>query len=103
MEVKLSEIFIHEPQVLQYKKEGLLALDIRMDFIQRLSKHLGLTYVEKNNGAHNLCYANNQNLRSGYRMVFSEVDVLKYLDGLLQPKVYHIESDTVFFNQSMGL
>ena len=103
MEVKLSEIFRHEPNVLQYKKESLLALDIRMEFVERLTKYSGLIYMENNNEEGNLCYAQNQNIRSEYRMVFSKSDVLNYLDNLLQPKTYHIELDTVFLPQSMDL
>ena len=103
MEVKLSEIFRYEPKVLQYRKESLLALDLKMEFVERLTKHLGLTFVENEKEEGNLCYAQNQNIRPGYRMVFSKLDVLNYLDNLLQPGIYHIESDTVFFNQSMDL
>ena len=103
MEVKLSEIFRYEPNVLQYKKESLLALDIRMEFVEHLTKYSGLIYVENKSVEGNLCYAQNQNIRSGYRMVFSKSDVLNYLNNLLKPRIYHIESDTIFLNQSMDL
>jgi hypothetical protein len=101
MEVKLSEIFIFKTNGSRYSKESLMALDINMELTERLSEYLGLTYLESNEVEGNLCYAQNKNIRSGYRMVFSKPDILNYLDRQLKPGTYYIETDTVVFPRTM--
>lgn len=101
MEVKLSEIFIFKTHGLRYSKESLMVLDINMEFTERLSEYWGLTYLESNEVEENLCYAQNPNIRPGYRMVFSKLDILNYLDLQLKPGIYHVDSDTVFFSKTM--
>lgn len=101
MEVKLSEIFIFKTNGLLYGKESLMALDVNIEFTERLSEYLGLTYLESNGVEGNLCYAQNKNIRSGYRMTFSKLDILNYLDRQLKPGMYHIETDTVVFPRTM--
>jgi len=101
MEVQLSEIFIFKSHGLRYSKESLMVLDINTEFTKRLSEYWGLTYLESNEVEGNLCYAQNQNLRPGYRMVFSKLDILNYLDRQLKPGMYHIESDSVVFSKTM--
>lgn len=102
MEVELSEIFIFKTKEAQYSKESLMAMDINREFTDQLAKYLGLTYMERIEAEENLCYAQNPNIRSGYRMVFSKSDILNYLDRQLKPCVPYNKSDTIFFPENMG-
>ncbi|WP_228238294.1 hypothetical protein [Allomuricauda sp. M10] len=103
MEAKLSEIFIFETGTVQYHKEALMVLEIKKEFVSRLAKHLCLAYLEIRPKDDNLCYAQNPNIRLGYRTVLSKSDILNYLDQRLQSGIYHKESDILFFNHHLDL
>ncbi|MFD2099123.1 hypothetical protein [Flagellimonas iocasae] len=103
MEVKLNAIFRQQPNMLQYDKQSLLALEIKEEFMLHLAEHLGMSFLENDEVGGNLCYAHDRNIRYGYRTSISKSDVLNYLDHQLVSRIYAIESDTVFFTQSMGL
>lgn len=103
MHVKLSEIFINQTDTVCYTKTALLELGIKTEFGMRLAQHLGLTYMERENGADNLCYAQTPDLRSGYRQVLTKSDLREYLDKVLEPRIHNMESGTVFFPKSFDL
>ncbi|MCR9227919.1 MAG: hypothetical protein NXH90_10910 [Flavobacteriaceae bacterium] len=101
MQAKLSEIFIQKANKIRYTKTTLLLLDIKTEFCMSLAKYLSLTYEEKGSGTGNLCYAQTADIRSGYREFFTEWDIRAYLDKVLEPGNYNLESGIVEFPKSM--
>lgn len=103
MTVKLSELFSCEPDIVEYSKEDLLLLDIRMDFIFLLADHLGMSYGEFDASPTNLCYLQDRDLRPGYRTTFSKADLRKYLLATLRSGIHHVDRDHITFLRSMLL
>ncbi len=101
MEVKLSEIFCHDPHSKWFTKSALLALDIKSDFVLRLAEYIGMTYLEREIIDNNLCYAQIPEIRSEYKQFFSRSDILHYLENCLKPRRYHMELDTITFPKSI--
>lgn len=103
MEVKLSEIFIYNPDVTSYHRASLLKLDIQNEFGVRLASNLGLMYVQGESEGDNLCYAQTSQIRPGYRQYLFKSDILNYLDRTLEPCYYDMGSYHVVFPDSIDL
>jgi len=103
MRIKLGEIFIHDTSKFIYTKKELLNLEFKTTFIQRLSLHLGLLFIDRGPSENNLCFAFDPNLTPTYKIEFSASDIKRFLDQTLSSEIYHIGLDSVQFPKSLDL
>ncbi len=103
MRAILGEIFIHDPSQLLYTKEALLQLDMKMVFMQRLSRHLGLLFIDGEPSEDNLCYAFEPGLNPDYITSFTKMDIKRFLERTLTAPRYHMRRDFVVFPKSLNL
>lgn len=103
MRAILGEIFIYNPSQPVYTKEALLQLDMKMAFIQRLARHLGLLFIDGESSEGNLCYAFESGLNPDYISSFTKMDIKRFLEKTLTASRYHMESDAVELPKSLNL
>ncbi|MEC3965874.1 hypothetical protein [Flagellimonas halotolerans] len=103
MRAILGEIFVHDPSQPVYTKEALLRLDMKMAFMQRLARHLGLLFIDGEASEGNLCYAFEPGLNPDYISSFTKVDIKRFLERTLTASRYHMGRDAVEFPKSLHL
>ena len=97
MKVKLSDIFVKRDDRSLYSIQELVNLDIKADFVERLSQHFQIPYRPNRTKEHNLCYANSPRIRFEYKTTFSEADIINHLYHTLNQKKYHIDMEEITF------
>ncbi|MDF0706647.1 hypothetical protein [Flagellimonas okinawensis] len=97
MTVKLSEIFIKKSSTSTYSKDELSSLDIKKEFIKRLSKYYDIPYKAEGSKENNLCYANSGPVRFVYRSTFSKKDIKAHLFTSLNKDTFHLDTTKVTF------
>ena len=71
--------------------------------MQRLSRHLGLLYMDGESSEGNLCYALEPGLNPDYITSFTKKDLKKFLETTLTATHYHMAWDSVEFPESLNL
>ncbi|MEQ5791472.1 hypothetical protein J4E06_10450 [Muricauda sp. NFXS6] len=98
MKVKLSDIFVKKSNQSVYTRNQLLTLKIKKKFIQRLSLHLDIPYMEGSTVESNLCYAENIHTRLEYRSTLSKRDIIAYVGATLEQESFDINTEEITFS-----
>ena len=100
MTIKLSEIFIPNPNQRIYPKETLFDLKLHDNFVRALADRLAVFYSENNGVESNLCFANSLDVRPEYRTAFEKIDVIHYICALLPAENANLETDEVLLPEN---
>ena len=95
MILKLNHIFIPQADKLFYEKQELLGLKIQRSFMNRMANSFNITYQENSSGTTNLCFINNSEVRSEFKIIFTSTDIVYFVCAELKNDLLNIELDEV--------
>jgi hypothetical protein len=95
MTLKISELFISDPNKHFYKKQELYTLKLSSNFINKMEVLLNLSYLESTNSKSNLCFENNSDVQPAFRTIFTKMDIINYINVALNKDNFEIETDKI--------
>ena len=97
MILNFNELFIFKSDKKVYSKQELITLKLSPNFIKQMEGLLNLSYLENTNTKGNLCFANNSDVLSEFRTVFTKMDIIFYISATLNKVIFKIEKDKIQF------
>ncbi len=93
--IYLDKIFVDEkllsPEInehLSTKQSGTSISHLNPEITNQFAKTLGLVYVSSKEPDGNLCFANNDEVRSEFKLTFTSKDIINYIAAVLHAPIF---------------